>query len=223
MLYNWAVENPDSVAGVAGIYPVCNIASYPGIAGAAGAYELTAEELEADLKKHNPIDRLEPLAKAKVPILHLHGDADKVVPLDANSAELGKRYAALGGPVEIDVKKGQGHNMWNGWFQSQKLTDFAIACALGEEFKLGKPEHPVTLEGKMQGGMIAIGGETTGWQLTYKENGKEKSIEVDMSAIDVPDIYAGKEIKISGQVVTKQYVERGAVLILNAAQIQVDQ
>ena len=35
MLYSWAVEHPDSVGGVAGIYPVCNIASYPGIARAA--------------------------------------------------------------------------------------------------------------------------------------------------------------------------------------------
>ena len=41
MLYNWAVEHPDSVAGVAGIYPVCNIvASYPGIVErAAPAYQ----------------------------------------------------------------------------------------------------------------------------------------------------------------------------------------
>ena len=31
MLYNWAVEHPESVGGIAGIYPVCNIASYPGI------------------------------------------------------------------------------------------------------------------------------------------------------------------------------------------------
>jgi len=131
MLYNWAVENPASVAGVAGIYPVCNIASYPGIAKAAGAYDLTAEQLEADLKKHNPIDRLEPLAKAKVPILHIHGDSDKVVPLEKNSAELGERYTELGGPVEIEVIAGQGHNLWKGWFQSEKLTDFVIACALG--------------------------------------------------------------------------------------------
>ena len=31
MLYSWAAEHPQSVAGIAGIYPVCNLASYPGI------------------------------------------------------------------------------------------------------------------------------------------------------------------------------------------------
>jgi len=131
MLYNWAVEHPDSVAGVVGIYPVCNIASYPGVKRAAPAFKMTAEQLQAKLTEHNPIDRLAPLAKAKVPIFHIHGDSDKIVPLDLNSAELAKRYTALGGPVEVEVVKGQGHNMWKGWFESQKLTDFAIAKALG--------------------------------------------------------------------------------------------
>ena len=35
MLYSWAIEHPDAVGGIAGIYPVCNLASYPGIARAA--------------------------------------------------------------------------------------------------------------------------------------------------------------------------------------------
>lgn len=131
MLYSWAVEHPQSVGGVAGIYPVCNIKSYPGIARAAGAYGLNATQLELELSKYNPIDRLKPLAKAKVPLFHIHGDNDKVVPLEANSAKLASRYKAFGGPVEIEVVAGQGHNMWTGWFQSQRLTDFAAARALG--------------------------------------------------------------------------------------------
>lgn len=224
MLYSWAAENPDRVAGVAGIYPVCNIASYPGIAKAAGAYGLSTEELEAELVKHNPIDRLEPLAKAKVPILHLHGDADQVVPLETNSGELGKRYTELGGPVEIEVSAGQGHNMWEGWFHSEKLTEFVIARALGEDFLLeSQKQHPVTLEGKLEGGIMAIGGETTGWQLTYQSGGKANTIDVDMSATEVADIYDGKEVKISGRVISKAYVERGTVLIFIAEKIQVDQ
>ena len=32
MTLSWAVENPDKVAAFAGVYPVCNVASYPGIA-----------------------------------------------------------------------------------------------------------------------------------------------------------------------------------------------
>ncbi|MCA9178451.1 MAG: prolyl oligopeptidase family serine peptidase [Planctomycetales bacterium] len=136
MLYSWAVEHPRAVAGIAGIYPVCNLASYPGVRRAAGAYGLTAEELQEQLSKHNPIDRLAPLAKAGVPILHIHGDMDTVVPLDANSAELAKRYRTFGGPVELEIVAGQGHNMWEGWFRSQRLTDFIIARAQGKSFPL---------------------------------------------------------------------------------------
>jgi len=129
MLYAWAAENPDKVCCITGIYPVCNIASYPGLRRASGAYGLTANELNAQLTEHNPIDRLAPLAKAKVPIFHIHGDMDRVVPLDKNSAIIKQRYDALGGPMTLEVVKGQGHNMWAGWFQSQVLVDFLIKHA----------------------------------------------------------------------------------------------
>ncbi len=129
MLYSWAADNPDSVACIAGIYPVCNIASYPGLGRACGAYGMTEEQLASKLSEHNPIDRLGPLAKAKVPIFHIHGDRDATVPLDKNSGEVEKRYSKLGGKMALEVVKGQGHNMWPGWFQSQRLVDFVIAHA----------------------------------------------------------------------------------------------
>ena len=129
MLYSWAAENPDKVRCITGIYPVCNIASYPGLPRASGAYELTAKRLKAQLAKHNPIDRLAPLAKAKVPIFHIHGDMDRVVPLDKNSAMIKQRYDKLDGPMTLEVVEGQGHNMWLGWFQSQKLVDFVVKHA----------------------------------------------------------------------------------------------
>tara|TARA_B100000809_G_scaffold182112_1_gene179891 strand:- start:83 stop:997 length:915 start_codon:yes stop_codon:yes gene_type:complete len=129
MLYCWAAENPDKVKCITGIYPVCNIASYPGLERACGAYGLTAEQLKAELARHNPIDRLAPLAKAKVPIFHIHGDQDRVVPLEANSGLVKKRYDQLGGEMTLEVVKGQGHNLWAGWFHSQKLVDFILANA----------------------------------------------------------------------------------------------
>ncbi|MEO1995581.1 MAG: alpha/beta hydrolase, partial [Planctomycetaceae bacterium] len=88
MLLSWAVEHPQSVAAVAGIYPVCNIASYPGIARAAPAYGMTAKQLQEKLAEHNPVDRLEKLAAARVPIFHLQGDSDRVVPHEKNSGLL---------------------------------------------------------------------------------------------------------------------------------------
>ncbi len=126
MTLAWAAENPDKVAGFAGIYPVCNVASYPGIAKAAGAYKMTAEQLTAKLAEHNPIDRLAELAKAKVPLFAIHGDVDTVVPLEANSGLLAKRYLALGGTMQLVVPPGQGHSGWVGFFQSEDLVKFVL-------------------------------------------------------------------------------------------------
>lgn len=143
MLYNWAAQNAHRVAGIAGIYPVCNLASYPGLARAAPAYKLTEEQLAEDIKQYNPMDRLETLAASRVPIFHLHGDSDTIVPLEANSAIIAERYAALGGDMTLEIAKGQGHNMWSGWFQSQKLVDFVIAHAQAEVAGDAKASHPV--------------------------------------------------------------------------------
>jgi pimeloyl-ACP methyl ester carboxylesterase len=129
MLYNWAAENPDKVAGIAGIYPVCDLRSYPGLDKACGAYGLTRAELEEQLDKHNPVARLAPLAKAGVPIFHIHGDTDAVVPLKENSAEVAKQYEKLGGKMELKVAKEQGHNLWEGFFQCQELVDFVLTRA----------------------------------------------------------------------------------------------
>jgi pimeloyl-ACP methyl ester carboxylesterase len=129
MLYNWAAEHPDSVAAIAGIYPVGDLRSWPGLAKACGAYGLTAEQLELQLAQHNPIDRLAPLAKARVPIFHIHGDVDKLVPLDKNSGELARRYKELGGTMTLRIPPGQGHNLWDGFFQSEELVQFVITHA----------------------------------------------------------------------------------------------
>lgn len=124
MTLAWAAENPEKVGAFAGIYPVCNITSYPGIDKAAPAYDLTAEELQSDLSKHNPVDRLASLAKARIPMFAIHGDVDKIVPLEHNSGLLHERYSALGGEMQLIVPPGQGHNMWTGFFQCQELVVF---------------------------------------------------------------------------------------------------
>ena len=136
MLYNWAAENPDKVGGIAGIYPVCNLESYPGLTRAAGAYGMTADELKAALPDQNPIERLKLLAEADVPIFHLQGDSDKVVPHEENTEILADRYARLGGTMTVELIPGQGHNMWKGWFESEKLTDFVIGRALGKPIQV---------------------------------------------------------------------------------------
>jgi len=129
MLYNWAAEQPSSVACIAGVYPVCNLSSYPGLETACAAYDMNAAQLNANLAVHNPIDRVELLAKADIPIFHIHGDDDTVVPLEQNSGELAQRYRRLGGTMVLKVVEGGGHDMWSGWFQCQELVDFVIMYA----------------------------------------------------------------------------------------------
>jgi len=159
MIYNWAAENPESVACIAGIYPVCNLNSYPGTEIAANAYHINAEQL-AD---HNPINRLNGLAKERVPIFHIHGDSDTVVPLEDNSGELAARYSKLGGEATILVPRGQGHNMWQGFFQCQELVDFVIAHARDNSMS----ESPAILHSSIA---MQWGGHTFSYLLLGKDN-----------------------------------------------------
>ncbi len=126
MWYNWAVENPEKVACIGGIYPVCDLTSYPGLRATAVAYGLTEAELTGRLALHNPVDRLMPLANARVPVLHLHGDTDTVVPLETNSGVLLERYRLLGGPGQLVVIEGKGHAELPEFFESEKLLEFFL-------------------------------------------------------------------------------------------------
>jgi pimeloyl-ACP methyl ester carboxylesterase len=117
--YNWAALHPDRVVGIYADAPVCDFKSWPAGKGKGkgspgdwqqllAIYGLT--EAEALNYKFNPIDNLEPLAKAKIPLFHIVGDADDVVPLPENTAILEQRYKALGGTITVIVKKGCGHH-----------------------------------------------------------------------------------------------------------------
>ncbi len=131
MTLSWAVNNPDKVGGWAGIYPVCNLSSYPGLDRAAPAFGLTTDELQNRLSEFNPVDRITALAKAKVPLFAIHGDVDTVVPLEQNTGLMKSRLEEQNGSIELIVPKGQGHNMWDGFFQCDELVTFVIRHARG--------------------------------------------------------------------------------------------
>jgi hypothetical protein len=128
---SWAIAHPDRVAGIAGIYPVYDHSTYPGLAKAAPAYGLPQAELEARQDELNPIRRASVLAKARIPVFIIHGTEDTVVPLDANSGKLEEIYktAGAGDVIEVMRIEGQGHNFWPGFFQCRELVDFAVAKA----------------------------------------------------------------------------------------------
>ena len=110
IIYNWAKANPEKVTCIYGDAPVCDFKSWPAGRGqgkaSAGAwrgclkaYGLT--EAEAWEYRGNPIDGLEPLAKAGVPLIHVVGDADVVVPVGENTTVLERRYKKLGGTIQV--------------------------------------------------------------------------------------------------------------------------
>jgi pimeloyl-ACP methyl ester carboxylesterase len=122
---------PYRVAAIGGIYPVYDYTTYPGINRAASAYGISPDQLDAQQPELNPIKRSDKLAKARVPVLIIHGKDDRVVPLAENSATLEKTYRAndAGDLIKVIKIDGQGHNFWPGFFHCQELVDFLIEKA----------------------------------------------------------------------------------------------
>jgi pimeloyl-ACP methyl ester carboxylesterase len=128
MLYNWAARNPDRVQCIGGIYPFVNLAGYTrDLERIAKAYSMSEEQLRVEISEHSPVDNLGPLAERKVPILHLHGAVDQVLPIDQNSGLLGERYAALGANAEIVTIYGKGHEVCPEFWRSRTLVDFFLS------------------------------------------------------------------------------------------------
>ena len=118
--YNWAIANPGKVACIYGDAPVCDFKSWPGGKG-KGKGDKTNwglvlklwgfnTEDQAMQAQVNPVDRLQPLAQAGVPLLHVFGDADDVVPWDENTGIIAERYEKLGGSIKLIRKPGIGHH-----------------------------------------------------------------------------------------------------------------
>ncbi len=128
---SWACDHPERFSGLAGIYPVFDFRTYPGLDKAAPAFGLSPSDLEKQLEQFNPIARMSVLATAKLPVFIIHGDEDTVVPLKENSSEFALTYkkANAEDAINLIVAKGQGHNFWEGFFKCQELVDFVIERA----------------------------------------------------------------------------------------------
>ncbi len=116
---NWAARHPDKVACIYNDAPVCDFKSWPGGKGkgkgSPGDWERCKQvyglsEEQAMEYKLNPVDNLKPLAEVKMPILHVCGATDDVVPVDENSLIIQKRYAELGGSFTLINKPHCNHH-----------------------------------------------------------------------------------------------------------------
>ncbi|MEM9141425.1 MAG: GDSL-type esterase/lipase family protein [Bacteroidota bacterium] len=110
-VYNWAKKNPDKVICIYGEAPVCDFKSWPLGKGTGmgskkdwaqlkDAYGFRSDK-EAMAYTNNPINGLEPLAQARIPILHMVHLLDSVVPYKENTQKLVNTYLKLGGPATV--------------------------------------------------------------------------------------------------------------------------
>jgi lysophospholipase L1-like esterase/pimeloyl-ACP methyl ester carboxylesterase len=118
--YHWAALHPETVSVLYGDAPVCDFKSWPGGQERTTTYINEwatlmklygfANEAEAFAYKLNPVDNLEPLAKAHIPIIHVVGQADTDVPVQDNTDEVEQRYLKLKGNIEVIRKPGAAHH-----------------------------------------------------------------------------------------------------------------
>lgn len=120
IVYNWAAQNPEKVACIYADAPVMDFKSWPMGQGKSegsaadtkrllDAYEFK-DEAEATNWRKNPIDCAPIMAKAGIPILHVVGDADQVVPVAENTAVFEQRMKELYAPITIIHKPGIDHH-----------------------------------------------------------------------------------------------------------------
>lgn len=106
-VFNFAKKYPNRISSIYVEAPVCDFKSWPGGKGTGKgdseswklilkAYGFKSEQ-EALNYKDNPIDNLDSLANAKVPIFFSVGLNDSIVPPNENSFLLFDRYIRLGG------------------------------------------------------------------------------------------------------------------------------
>ncbi|WP_230774810.1 sulfatase-like hydrolase/transferase [Roseiconus lacunae] len=130
----FAIERPERVAAIGGIYPVFDYTTYPGVERAASVYGVSASQLEQNQESLNPIKRAAEIAESMIPVYLVHGTEDQVVPIEENSNALETAYQKVRQGELITVKRihDQGHNLYQGFFRDEGLTNFLINAAKGQ-------------------------------------------------------------------------------------------
>jgi 4-carboxymuconolactone decarboxylase len=84
----------------------------------------------------------------------------------------------------------------------------------------GRGDQEVTLTGTLQGGRLAIGGESTGWMLEYRDATGPHSVEVELPRDLMARARSGVMARLTGTFTTRQYVERGSVRIFRVTRLE---
>jgi len=135
-VYEWAKRNPEKVSCIYAEAPVCDPTSWPGGKGkgygtpsdwAAWLNLFGMNEEQARNFEDIPLNGLAGLAGFRVPILHVVGLNDKIVPAEENTFKLVERYMRLGGPATVIPMTGGPQNPEGHHFEiehPEKLADF---------------------------------------------------------------------------------------------------
>jgi len=137
IIHNWAVANPEKVAGIISDNAVMDIKSWPAGFGTGkgapsawkkckAAYGFkTDDQAKAYLK--NPVDTIQALKQANIPILYLVGADDNVVPPAENSGLAEKKLNPY--PLLTVINKpGKGHHP-HSLPNPAPITEFALKCS----------------------------------------------------------------------------------------------
>lgn len=194
--FNWAAKNTDKVACIYVDAPVCDVFSWPGRkqadlwSGVLKEWNLTDAQMESF--KGNPVDNLETLAKAGIPVMAVCGDSDKVVPYSENMEVVRNKYTALGGMVEVIVKPGCDHHP-HSLENPQPVVDFIIRHQPGYKKFLHVNERGslqnswVRFEKERKGRVAFLGGSITemaGWRTMIQQQLKQRFPYTDFEFVD---------------------------------------
>jgi pimeloyl-ACP methyl ester carboxylesterase len=137
--FNWASRHPDKVSCLYVDAPVCDFKSWPAGKGkgeySKGDWELLLKvygfknEQEAMEYKGNPIDNLQPIAAAHIPILCVCGETDTIVPMTENINIVRDRYERMGGKIKMIVKPNNGHHP-HSLKDPAPIVDFVMAATV---------------------------------------------------------------------------------------------
>lgn len=156
---NWAAENTEKVACVYIDAPVCDVFSWPGRNHPLWPDLLQEWKLSDEAMKFfsgNPIDHLEPIARAGIPVFSVCGQADTDVPYIRNMEIVRKRLLELGGIAQVILKPGVAHHP-HGLENPEQILDYLIRCQ--PEYKA---YQSLNLRGTMRNAFLKFESEKKG-------------------------------------------------------------
>ena len=189
-VYNWAKRHPARINSIYCEAPVCDLKSWPGGFGSGKGSPIDWEKMkkvygfstdeEALAFKGNPVDGLEYLAKAKVPVLHMVGLNDEIVPFSENTEVLVNRYLELGGIATVVPCTEGKQNLAGHHFDIEtprlgadfieyfeKRSNVKLKSSLYHDLRSGLKNSLIKFEKEKKGRVAFLGGSITyngGWR-----------------------------------------------------------